>query len=180
MDAVTSYYEVASPVGRLLLVGNAAGLAAIHFESRTTPESVDPTWSRARGPFRSLIGQLEEYFRGERREFDVELLPTGTPFQRSVWAELRRIPYGSVTSYGELARKIGKPTAFRAVGAANGANPWPIVVPCHRVIGSDRSLTGFGGGLSAKQTLLRLEAEASGASWLVPVPVPVPRDRGYL
>lgn len=178
MDAVTSYYEIASPVGSLLLVGNAAGLAAIHFESRTSPATIDPGWRQSRGPFRSLIGQLEEYFRGERREFEVELAPTGTPFQQSVWAELRLIPYGSVTSYGELARKIGKPTAYRAVGAANGANPWPIVVPCHRVIGSDRSLTGFGGGLGAKQTLLRLEAETSGASWLVPAPAP--RDRGYL
>ena len=178
MEAATSYYEVGSPVGRLLLVGNSTALAAIHFESGTSPASIVPGWRQSRGPFRGLIAQLEEYFRGERREFDVELALTGTPFQRAVWAELRRIPYGSVTSYGELARKIGRPTAFRAVGAANGANPWPIVVPCHRVIGSDRSLTGFGGGLSAKQTLLRLEAETSGASWLVPAPGP--RDRGYL
>lgn len=178
MDAASSFYEIASPVGRLLLVGSVAGLAAIHFESRTTPPAIDPSWRKSRGPFRALIGQLKEYFRGERREFEVTLAPTGTPFQQLVWAELRRIPFGEVISYGELARRIGKPTAFRAVGAANGANPWPIVVPCHRVIGSDRSLTGFGGGLSAKQTLLRLEAEASGASWLVPAPAP--RDRGYL
>ncbi len=178
MDVATSYCEIPSPVGRLLLVASPAGLVAIHFESRTGPRSIDPAWRQSMGPFRGLIGQLEQYFRGERREFEVELAPTGTPFQRSVWNELRKIPFGTVVSYGDLARKIGRPTAFRAVGAANGANPWPIVVPCHRVIGSDRTLTGFGGGLNAKQTLLRLEAEASGASWLVPAPGP--RDHGYL
>lgn len=177
MSAASSYYEIDSPVGQLLLVGGAAGLESIHFEPRGRPHAPDPAWRRSKAPFGSLIAQLKRYFAGELREFDVELAPAGTPFQQLVWQELRRIPFGSVLSYGELARRIGRPTAFRAVGAANGANPWPIVVPCHRVIGSDRSLTGFGGGLTAKQTLLRLEAETSGAAWLVPSPGP--RDRGY-
>lgn len=175
MNTATSYCEIDSPVGQLLLVGSANGLAAIHFETRTRPTSIDPAWLHSKEPFLSLIRQLGEYFDGKRREFELDFLPSGTPFQQSVWNELRAIPFGSVISYAELARRIGKPTAFRAVGAANGANPWPIVVPCHRVIGSDRSLTGFGGGLSAKQTLLRLEAEASGAAGLALAPGP--RDR---
>jgi O-6-methylguanine DNA methyltransferase len=104
-----------------------------------------------------LRRQLEEYFAGERREFDLTLAPEGTPFERSVWEELRRIPFGETRSYGEIARAIGRPNAFRAVGRANGANPIPIVVPCHRVIGSDGSLTGFGGGLEAKSRLLEIE-----------------------
>ena len=165
----TSYHEIDSPIGTLLLVGSAAGIAAIHFQSGRRPTPIDPAWRRSGAPFRSAVSQLDEYFRGKRREFEIELTLTGTTFQQAVWKELQAIPYGTSISYGELARRIGKPTAFRAVGAANGANPWPIVVPCHRVIGSDRSLTGFGGGLNAKRTLLLLEAEASGAPWLVPI-----------
>jgi methylated-DNA-[protein]-cysteine S-methyltransferase len=104
-----------------------------------------------------LRGQLAQYFAGERREFDLRLAPEGTPFERSVWEELRRIPFGETRSYGEIAQAIGRPGAARAVGRANGANPIPIVVPCHRVIGSDGSLTGFGGGLEAKSRLLEIE-----------------------
>lgn len=104
-----------------------------------------------------LRAQLEEYFAGDRREFDLELAPQGTEFQLRVWSELRRIPYGATTSYGALSTAIGRPKASRAVGAANGANPIPIVVPCHRVIGSNGSLTGFGGGLETKKLLLELE-----------------------
>lgn len=104
--------------------------------------------------------QLEEYFAGDRREFDLPLAARGTEFQHRVWAELRRIPFGETISYGELATRIGKPTASRAVGAANGRNPLPVVVPCHRVIGSDGRLTGFGGGLPTKQALLDLERRA--------------------
>jgi methylated-DNA-[protein]-cysteine S-methyltransferase len=167
-DTTTSYHEIDSPVGTLLLVGSAAGIAAIHFQSGRRRTPIDPEWRRSATPFRTVVSQLDEYFRSRRREFSIELTPTGTPFQQAVWKELRAIPYGTSVSYAELARRIGKPTAFRAVGAANGANPWPIVVPCHRVIGSDRSLTGFGGGLGAKRTLLLLEAETSGAAWLVP------------
>lgn len=104
-----------------------------------------------------LRRQLAEYFAGERRDFDLPLSPEGTPFERSVWEELRRIPFGETRSYGEIAQAIGRPGAARAVGRANGANPIPIVVPCHRVIGSNGSLTGFGGGLEAKSRLLEIE-----------------------
>jgi methylated-DNA-[protein]-cysteine S-methyltransferase len=105
--------------------------------------------------------QLEEYFAGERREFDLPLHLTGTEFQVRVLEELQRIPYGETTSYSDIAERIGRPKAMRAVGAANGRNPIPIVIPCHRVIGRGGSLTGFGGGLETKAELLRLEAENS-------------------
>ncbi|HYX25111.1 MAG TPA: methylated-DNA--[protein]-cysteine S-methyltransferase [Thermoanaerobaculia bacterium] len=104
--------------------------------------------------------QLAEYFAGRRQEFDLPLAPRGTPFQLAVWAELRRIPFGETRSYADVARALGKPAATRAVGRANGANPIPIVVPCHRVVGSDGSLTGFGGGLAAKARLLELEGRS--------------------
>lgn len=104
--------------------------------------------------------QLEEYFAGRRQEFDLPLAPRGTPFELSVWEELRRIPFGETRSYADIARALGKPAATRAVGLANGANPLPIVVPCHRVIGSNGSLTGFGGGLAAKARLLELEGRS--------------------
>ena len=105
--------------------------------------------------------QLTEYFAGARRAFDLPLAASGTPFQRRVWEALRRIPYGETISYGELARRIGKPTASRAVGAANGRNPIAIVVPCHRVIGADGTLIGYGGGLPVKEALLALERRAA-------------------
>lgn len=119
----------------------------------------------------ALRRQLEEYFAGRRRRFDLDLAPAGTPFQRRVWEELTRIPYGETRSYAEVARSLGRPTATRAVGAANGANPVPIVIPCHRVVGTDGSLTGFGGGLEAKQTLLALE----GGQGTLPLAVPARR-----
>ncbi|HEY0557635.1 MAG TPA: methylated-DNA--[protein]-cysteine S-methyltransferase [Thermoanaerobaculia bacterium] len=105
----------------------------------------------------ALRGQLAEYFAGDRQDFDLALAPAGTPFELAVWEALRRIPFGETRSYGEIAQEIGRPGAARAVGRANGANPIPIVVPCHRVIGSDGSLTGFGGGLAAKSRLLEIE-----------------------
>jgi methylated-DNA-[protein]-cysteine S-methyltransferase len=105
----------------------------------------------------TVVRQLGEYFRGERREFDLVLAPRGTDFQFAVWSELLRIPYGTTISYGALAQRIGKPAAVRAVGAANGANPIPIVIPCHRVIGANGTLTGYGGGLPIKRALLALE-----------------------
>jgi methylated-DNA-[protein]-cysteine S-methyltransferase len=105
----------------------------------------------------NVVRQLGEYFRGERRDFDLLLAPRGTDFQLAVWSELQRIPYGTTISYAELARRIGRPAAVRAVGAANGANPIPIVIPCHRVIGSNGTLTGYGGGIENKHALLELE-----------------------
>jgi methylated-DNA-[protein]-cysteine S-methyltransferase len=111
-------------------------------------------------PFKEVKYQLDAYFAGELQDFDLPLLPTGTRFQERVWQALAEIPYGETWSYGELARHIGKPKASRAVGAANGINPIPVIIPCHRVIGSSGKLTGFGGGLETKQYLLKLESEA--------------------
>jgi methylated-DNA-[protein]-cysteine S-methyltransferase len=161
------YHELDSPTGPLRLVGHAGALAAIQFLAGNRPSPLDPAWKADARPFEGIARQLDEYFCGRRQAFNVELLPQGTTFQRAVWNALRTIPYGTSCSYGALARQIGAPKAVRAVGAANGANPWPIVVPCHRVIGSDRSLTGFGGGLAAKRLLLQLEAEVAGAGRLL-------------
>jgi methylated-DNA-[protein]-cysteine S-methyltransferase len=170
--ATVSYSDMESPVGRLLLVGGPAGLVGIQFQSERNRPAIDPRWQHEPGVFVSLVQQLNEYFAGRRRVFSVTLAPQGTAFQQSVWHTLQAIPYGTVRSYAEIARQIGKPRAFRAVGRANGANPWPIVVPCHRVIGSDQSLTGFGGGLDIKRRLLALEAENGGSQdlWSAPVP----------
>jgi methylated-DNA-[protein]-cysteine S-methyltransferase len=162
-----TYYTTTleSPCGPLLCVVDEAG-AVVRIEFGKGRDSQKIT-EKMRGhgieviedPARTagLSRQLEEYFAGERREFDLPLAPEGTPFERSVWDELRRIPFGETRSYGEIARAIGRPSASRAVGRANGANPIPIVVPCHRVIGADGSLTGFGGGLEAKSRLLEIE-----------------------
>ncbi len=156
------YDEMDSPVGTLRLVADGHGLRGIWFERERHPKKADPTWVRATDPLASAPlaaarVQLEEYFAGMRQHFDLPLHPVGTPFQLQVWHELGRIPYGVTISYGELARRIEKPLAVRAVGAANGRNPLPIVLPCHRVIGADGSLTGFGGGLPTKHYLLTME-----------------------
>jgi methylated-DNA-[protein]-cysteine S-methyltransferase len=119
---------------------------------------VDPAWKAESAAFREVVAQLHSYFSGRRRHFDLPLEIEGTEFQKKVWTELRSIPYGETISYKELAKRIGKPSAVRAVGAANGANPIPIIIPCHRVIGNDGSLTGFGGGLPLKRKLLELES----------------------
>jgi methylated-DNA-[protein]-cysteine S-methyltransferase len=153
----TSYSYLESPVGRLLLAGDTRGLRLVRFPGERGAVRPLTDWRRDDGAFAEAIAQLEEYFAGERREFSLPLQPVGTPFQKAVWSALRTIPYGTTISYGELARRIGQPSASRAVGAANGANPLPIIVPCHRVIGADRSLTGFGGGLETKRFLLALE-----------------------
>jgi len=156
----------ASPVGPLRLTGDHQGLTGICFQGeaawRGRPRRAVErgAWRTDPGPFTAVMCQLQEYFDGTRRLFDLPLAPQGTAFQLDVWRELQRIPYGETISYGELARRIGKPRACRAVGLANGANPLPIVVPCHRVIGADGSLTGFGGGLPIKQRLLGLERAA--------------------
>lgn len=159
------YHDMDSPVGRLRLVADRAGLREIWFAQERHPKAAQPDWVRATEPLASAPmaatrAQLLEYFAGERQHFELPLHPLGTPFQLLVWEELGRIPYGITISYGELARRIGKPQAMRAVGAANGRNPLPIVLPCHRVIGSDGSLTGFGGGLPTKRFLLTLEQVA--------------------
>lgn len=156
--------ETPTPIGWLLLTGDDAGLRGIFFPGSHRPAKVAKEWQRADGPFRETISQLHAYFAGRLRRFDLPLAPEGTPFQREVWSALTDIPYGETVSYSELARRIGRPTAVRAVGAANGRNPLPIVVPCHRVIGADGSLTGFGGGLEIKRRLLELEAGSAGDS----------------
>jgi methylated-DNA-[protein]-cysteine S-methyltransferase len=154
------YDEVETPIGPLLVAADGEGLRLIHFQAGPRPRRADPDWQRDAAPFRSLRSQLAEYFARKRRHFDLALAPAGTPFQLATWRALTAIPYGSTISYAELARRVGRPTASRAVGAANGANPLPIVVPCHRVIGADGSLTGFGGGLPVKRALLELEGVA--------------------
>lgn len=155
------YAWTGSPVGRLLLAGTDA-LSLIAFSSGTKSIAPKAHWKPSNAPFlRKATVQLDEYFRGVRREFDLDLKPTGTAFQLAVLNALATIPYGETRSYGEIASQIGRPKAVRAVGAANGRNPLPIVIPCHRVIGADGSLTGFGGGIETKRYLLELEG-ASG------------------
>jgi len=151
------WHEIDSPVGRLLLAGDGDSLIQVGFQSGPRPLRPADSWIVDGAPFRAVVAQLHEYFAGKRRRFDLPLAPRGTDFQRRVWRALTEIPYGNTISYGELARRIGKPSASRAVGLANGANPLPIIVPCHRVIGADGSLTGFGGGLPIKRRLLALE-----------------------
>lgn len=152
------YCYLQTSVGKLLLAGDDQGLRHIDFQDGPHPAKPEPDWQKDETPLRGVVAQLREYFSGQRRRFDLPLAPEGTQFQKKVWRALRRIPYGETWSYGQVARCIGKPAASRAVGAANGQNPLPIVVPCHRVIGADGSLTGFGGGLKIKRQLLELES----------------------
>ena len=152
-----NYTFTDSPIGRLLLAGDDAGLRRIEFPEGRHPQEPQPEWREERARFSEALRQLDAYFAGRLRRFELPLAPQGTGFQRSVWEALCLIPYGETLSYGELARRLGKPGASRAVGLANGRNPLPIVIPCHRVVGSDGSLTGFGGGLPTKTKLLRLE-----------------------
>ncbi|MDO8678985.1 MAG: methylated-DNA--[protein]-cysteine S-methyltransferase [Acidobacteriota bacterium] len=147
-----------SPVGPLLLAGNAHGLRVLSFGVGSRPRAIDPAWlPDTKGVLKSVRKELDEYFAGRLKAFTIPLAFEGTPFQNQVWKELTRIPYGETISYLELANRIKNPKAVRAVGMANGANPIAIIVPCHRVIGSNGSLTGFGGGLPTKRALLELE-----------------------
>jgi methylated-DNA-[protein]-cysteine S-methyltransferase len=162
-----------SPVGTLMLAGSpATGLRFVAFQSGVRARGPEPSWTESRRPFRDAEQQLKEYFRGTRTTFDLALDPQGTPFQLEVWKALLAIPYGETMSYGQLARTLGNPKAVRAVGLANGRNPLPIMIPCHRVIGRTGSLTGYGGGLPVKDALLALEARVSD-SW----PARTPRAR---
>ena len=160
-----AYHDFDTPIGTLRVVGDDGGIERIDLPNAAASDPY-PEWRERHrslpGPLREAKRQLIEYFGGERRDFDLPLAPGGTPFQRRVWDELRRIAYGETISYGELARRIGRPTASRAVGAANGRNPLAIVVPCHRVIGADGKLTGYGGGLPVKETLLAHEQGVAG------------------
>lgn len=151
------FTRIESPVGPLTLVGKEDGLREINFPRSGRPAPVDPSCRQNASAFTETIRQLRAYFAGELEDFDLPLAPKGTPFQQKVWAELCKIRYGETISYGELARRIGNPNASRAVGLANGSNPIPIVIPCHRVIGANGNLTGYGGGLQIKEKLLALE-----------------------
>ena len=164
------YCYVASPIGDLLVAGDADGLEFVGFPSGKMRRDPEPDWIFNEAPFVEARRQLEEYFEGTRTRFDLPLKLSGTEFQVQVLEELLRIPYGETASYGDIAKRIGRPKAVRAVGAANGRNPLPIVVPCHRVIGSHGDLTGFGGGLDTKAALLRLEAEHSQFPSVMPGP----------
>jgi len=157
-----NYAYLETPIGTLLIAGDTAAVQRITFPQHGRAAKAEPAWQESqRGPVGEAIRQLREYFAGKRATFDLPLAPEGTAFQRGVWRQLQEIPYGETISYGELARRVGNPKAARAVGSANGANPLPIVIPCHRVIAGDGSLGGFGGGLPTKQTLLNLELRAS-------------------
>ena len=157
-----NWTRLESPVGELWLAGDGSALREIRFRGGRRCTEPDAGWREGGALLERAARQLEQYFAGERRTFDLPLALEGTDFQRAVWRELERIPYGTTISYGELARRVGNPRASRAVGAANGRNPLPIVVPCHRVIGGDGRLTGFGGGLPVKEALLALEAGGCG------------------
>lgn len=147
-------------IGTLTLAGDEAGLRHLDFENEKYPITIRNDWERMPEFFRPVKAQLQAYFNGELKQFDITLAPNGTPFQLKVWQALRNISYGELVSYKSIAEAIGNPKAVRAVGAANGKNPIPIIVPCHRVIGSDGSLTGFGGGLETKKRLIDLERQS--------------------
>lgn len=151
------YTHLDSPVGAFLVSGTDKALTMTSFSSGHQQRQPEPHWKQDPAPLRYALDEFEAYFAGEPIEFTAPVELNGTPFQRSVWEALLTLPYGATTSYGELAQAIGRPKAARAVGAANGANRLPVIIPCHRVLGSDHSLTGFGGGLAAKEILLRLE-----------------------
>jgi methylated-DNA-[protein]-cysteine S-methyltransferase len=160
MTSATYYARMPSPVGPLLLVATGRALSGVWLPSGRDRLEPGPGWIETAAPFAEAVRQLDAYFAGTLRRFDLALAPEGTPFQQRVWRALLDIPYGETVSYGELARRIGRPAAVRAVGAANGQNPLAIVIPCHRVIGSDGRLVGYGGGLAMKAALLELERRA--------------------
>jgi methylated-DNA-[protein]-cysteine S-methyltransferase len=155
--AIMHYTFLETPVGRLLIAGADDVLMLINFPTGSQALKPRPEWRRDDAMFAEAKRQLREYFEGTRTEFSMAVEMDGTDFQKECWTALRQVPFGATISYGELARRAGRPKASRAVGAANHANPLPIVVPCHRVIGADNSLTGFGGGLETKLKLLALE-----------------------
>ncbi|WP_026790531.1 methylated-DNA--[protein]-cysteine S-methyltransferase [Pleomorphomonas oryzae] len=158
-DVLYTYLE--TPIGPLLLAGDGTRLSKVGFPTGKGRVAPHDDWRRADDRFVEARTQLSAYFAGELRTFDLELMPVGSPFQLAVWRALKAIPYGATMSYGELANRIGHPSASRAVGAANGANPIPIIVPCHRVIGASGALTGFGGGIDTKRWLLAHEKGAA-------------------
>ncbi len=158
-----------SPIGPLTVVAAEGALTGLYMDVHRHRPDPDRFGERRDEGFDAVAAQLEEYFAGRRRHFDLPLAPAGTPFQLAVWRALAAIPYGTTESYGQLAARIGRPGASRAVGLANGRNPISVVVPCHRVIGADGSLTGYGGGLERKRVLLDLEARSSSSPGGLPI-----------
>jgi methylated-DNA-[protein]-cysteine S-methyltransferase len=152
------YTTMDSPLGELLLLGDDGVLHGLHMQAGRHPIRTQSSWVRDDEAFADVRKQLEEYFAGTRDRFDVKMNMDGTAFQRTVWHELTQIPYGETISYGELAKRIGRPDRARAVGTANGQNPIAVIVPCHRVIGANGKLVGYGGGLDNKRRLLELES----------------------
>jgi methylated-DNA-[protein]-cysteine S-methyltransferase len=161
MSIYFAYYD--SPLGQILLTASESALTGLHFVGEKYYPGVSATWINDDGVaiLKATTKQLDEYFAGSRTSFDLALAPDGTEFQRKVWRALTQLGFGETLSYAQLAQRIGQPKAVRAVGAANGRNPISIVVPCHRVIGADGSLTGYAGGLARKQALLRLESASA-------------------
>ena len=155
------YCYLDTPIGELLVAGDDDGLGMVGFPEGSMRREPEPDWIFNEKELAEACLQLSEYFAGQRRRFELKLNPSGTEFQRQVLDELVKIPYGTTVSYSDIARRVGRPKAVRAVGAANGRNPIPVIIPCHRVIGADGDLTGFGGGLPTKEALLRLELENS-------------------
>jgi methylated-DNA-[protein]-cysteine S-methyltransferase len=152
------YDLIDTPLGKLLVAGDKEGIRCINFQQGSQPFPIGTNWERNRRVMRNAVIQLNAYFSGHLKRFDLKLAPEGTDFQQNVWRALQDIPYGVLVSYQDIANKIGNPKACRAVGAANGKNPIPIVIPCHRVIGSNGQLTGFAGGLHLKEYLIELES----------------------
>jgi methylated-DNA-[protein]-cysteine S-methyltransferase len=161
-DRSIRYTTLDSPLGDLLLVGHRQALSGIAFLSHAPAASMlSSHWLRDDDAFAAVARQLRAYFAGELRSFELPLAPRGTPFQQRVWTALADIPYGSTRTYGQLAQQLGQPLAARAVGLANARNPIPIVIPCHRLVGADGALVGYGGGLANKRWLLALEGSAN-------------------
>lgn len=163
----TYYHYTRSPIGKLLLAGDGDCLSLLGFPSGSMSRKHEKKWVEDISPFRKVIFQLESYFQGELQDFHLSLTLEGTKFQIAVWEALTKIPYGETRSYGDLAKHIGRPKAFRAVGAANSLNPIPLIIPCHRVISSNGKLAGFGGGIKTKEYLLNLEKEVIAPSLIV-------------
>ena len=151
------YSTYDSPLGELLLIGDGQALTGLYMQAQKYAREVQQEWKCDARPFQAVVEQLDAYFAGELRDFDLSLAPRGTDFQRAVWRALLDVQFGTTTTYGKLARRIGSPNAPRAVGLANGHNPIGIIVPCHRIIGANGSLTGYGGGIERKRWLLRHE-----------------------
>jgi len=164
----TFFTRMPSPAGELLLAGDDEALSAVWIDGQRWAPVIGPAWRPAAEPFGTATRQLGEYFAGERTAFDLPLRRSGTPFQREVWAALTAIPFGETRTYGELATALGRPRAARAVGAANGQNPFCIVVPCHRLVGSDGRLVDYAAGLEVKRGLLAHEAQVWAAGRVTP------------